>query len=142
MAHRIVRTLMTVVVGAFVTSAAHAQTSAPPNTQPNTYQGGQSWGRLPPGRVYGNTSAVHVDARDVVWVADKCGGTTCAGRPESPIMAFDPSGALLTSFGSGSLVAAHGLYVDGEGNVWVTDFMDQDGKGQRSRSSAPKARCC
>ena len=58
-------------------------------------QAGQSWGQLPAGRPYGNTSAVHVDARGVVWVADKCASTTCTGRTEDPILAFDPSGKLL-----------------------------------------------
>jgi sugar lactone lactonase YvrE len=124
-------------VGTLLTSVVHAQTGAPPNSQPNPYQKIQSWGRLPAGRVYGNTSAIHVDSKDVLWIADKCGGTTCAGRPEAPIMAFDAAGALLKSLGSGLLVAAHGMYVDREGNVWVTDYMDQDGKGQQVIKLSP-----
>ena len=56
-----------------------------------------------------------------IWVADKCGTTSCVGRTEHPIMEFDASGTLLKSFGSGLLASPHGIHVDGDGNVWVTD---------------------
>jgi len=101
--------------------AVWAQTIPVPNSQPNPYQSVVRWGQLPAGRVWGNTSAIDVDAQGHVWVADKCGTTSCTGRTEHPIMEFDASGALLRSFGSGLLASPHGIHVDDEGNVWVTD---------------------
>src|SRR5262249_1644403 len=44
---------------------------------------------------------------------------------------FDSSGALVKSFAAGMLVFPHGLSVDRDGNVWVTDLLAKDGKGQQ-----------
>ncbi|HSH75504.1 MAG TPA: peptidyl-alpha-hydroxyglycine alpha-amidating lyase family protein, partial [Longimicrobiales bacterium] len=38
-----------------------------------------------------------------------------------PILKFDPDGNLVTSFGGGMLIFPHGIHVDAQGNVWVTD---------------------
>lgn len=127
------------MVAAIALSGAgvHAQTNAVPNSQPNPYQHVAQWGQLPSGRVWGNTSAIDVDAQGHVWVADKCGALTCAGRTEDPIMEFDASGKLLKSFGRGLLIAPHGIHVDKDGYVWVTDApgvggaADEGGKGQQ-----------
>jgi streptogramin lyase len=137
---RLVRGVVVAALGVIATPTVRAQVAGLPNSQPNPYGHVESWGRLPVGRIYGNTSAIHVDAGDVVWVADKCGANSCAGRPEAPVMAFDPSGALIKSFGAGLLVAPHGLHVDRDGNVWVTDYMDQDGKGQQVLKFSPDGR--
>jgi sugar lactone lactonase YvrE len=37
------------------------------------------------------------------------------------VLRFSLDGTLLTSFGADMFVRPHGMYVDGEGNVWVTD---------------------
>jgi len=102
-----------------------------PNSQPNPYRAGVKWGALPPGRVWGNTSAVDVDAQGHVWVADKCGALLCTDRTEDPILEFDASGNLLRSFGSGMLISPHGIHVDAEGHIWVTDNGRAAGKGQQ-----------
>ena len=39
----------------------------------------------------------------------------------APILKFDASGKLVQSFGAGMFVRPHGIHVDREGNVWVTD---------------------
>jgi DNA-binding beta-propeller fold protein YncE len=63
-------------------------------------------------------------------VAERCGANTCwdaaAGKP-SPydvVLKFDQSGKLVTSFGAGMFVFPHGIHVDRQGNVWVTDGND------------------
>ena len=66
-------------------------------------------------------SAIDVDAQGHIWVADKCGTTSCTGRTEHPVMELDASGKVLRSFGSGLFASPHGIHVDAEGNVWVTD---------------------
>ena len=111
------------ILSAIVVSSAGtwAQTSPAPNSQPNPYPNVAQWGQLPTGRVWGNTSAIDVDAQGHIWVADKCGTTSCTGRTEHPIMELDASGKVLRSFGSGLFASPHGIHVDGEGNVWVTD---------------------
>src|SRR5215831_18674531 len=105
-------------------------------SQPD-WHGITSWATLPEGRVWGQTSGVDVDATGAVWVIDRCGGASCAGRPEAPLMKFDSSGKLLKSFGAGMFVFPHGTFVDREGNVWVTDGQARDGKGDQVFKFSP-----
>ena len=44
---------------------------------------------------------------------------------------------MLRHFGDGMFVQPHGLYVDRHGNVWVTDGLDKDGKGQQVFKFSP-----
>jgi hypothetical protein len=41
-----------------------------------------------------------------------------------PILKFDQTGKLVASFGAGMLVFPHGIHIDRQGNVWVTDGQD------------------
>src|SRR2546422_2900733 len=41
-----------------------------------------------------------------------------------PILHFDASGKLIKSFGAGLIVSPHGIFVDRDGNIWVTDYQD------------------
>src|SRR5881396_1561489 len=86
---------------------------------------------MPGTRAWGSTSAVEIDKDGKsVWVAERCGQNSCLDRatgqmsPLAPILKFDPSGKLVKSFGEGMLIFAHGIFVDREGNVWVTDGQD------------------
>jgi streptogramin lyase len=54
-----------------------------------------------------------------------------------PILKFDASGTLVKSFGAGLLLFPHGLHVDREGNVWVTDGLGKDGKGHQVFKFSP-----
>jgi DNA-binding beta-propeller fold protein YncE len=56
-----------------------------------------------------------------LWIFDRCGANTCAGSDVAPIMKFDPSGKFVTSFGVGMFDFPHGLAIDRDGNVYVTD---------------------
>ena len=81
----------------------------------------KNWGEIP-GRTWGNTAGVDVGPDGQIWAYDRCGGNSCEGSMLDPILKFDRrSGKLLKSFGGGLLVFPHGLHVDREGNVWVTD---------------------
>ena len=125
------RALLIPAVVVLSVAVARTQTPTTPNSQPNPYVNVAKWGQLPSGRVWGNNSAIDVDAQGHVWTADKCGAALCTDRTEDPIMEFDASGKLLKSFGSGMLISPHGLHVDKDGNVWVTDNGDVGGKGQQ-----------
>jgi len=129
----------------FLTAAlAFAQSDAPTNDAPNPYHTVDGWAKLPNGRKMGATSAVDI-AKDGkhIWVAERCGTNNrgCLENPTvDPIIEFDPAGNVVKSFGAGLLVAPHGIYVDKQGNVWVTDYQDnapQTGRGGRGRGAAP-----
>ena len=107
-------------------SAAQSAPS-PTNDAPNPYRTVENWAKLPEGRMWGSLSAVDIDKDGKsIWVAERCGGNSaCLDSPTvDPILKFDSSGKLLKSFGAGLLVSPHGIYVDRDGNIWVTDYQD------------------
>jgi hypothetical protein len=103
--------------------AVFAQTnSAPTNSLPNPYETVKDWAKLPEGRIWGATSAVEID-RDgkSIWVGERCGANSCQDSMLDSILHFDDHGKLIKSFGAGLLIAPHGIFVDRDDNVWVTD---------------------
>ncbi len=122
----------------------------PVNHLPNPYETVRNFGTLPPGRRWGSVSALHVDVDGRhIWVAERCGSNSCAGSKVDPVLKLDPEGRVVTSFGAGMFIWPHGLYVDREGNVWVTDargatekelaqFPDEKGKGHVVYKLSPK----
>ena len=100
------------------------------NDLPNPYKTVEGWAKMPAGRTWGSTSAVDID-RDgrSVWVAERCGANSCEGSKLPIVLKFDPNGNLVTSFAAGMFVFPHGIHVDRDGNVWVTDAQaSKDGK--------------
>ena len=94
----------------------------PTNDLPDPYSTVEGWAKMPEGRSWGSTSAVEIDRDGVsVWVAERCGANNCLNSSLDPILQFDSSGTFVRSFGSGLIVSPHGIYVDQENNVWVTD---------------------
>ena len=99
-----------------------AQKSSPPrNDLPNPYRTIEGWAHLPDGRKWGATSGVAIGPDGNIWTYERCGDGSCADSNLPPILEFDRSGELLKSFGAGLFVAPHGIFVDRDGNVWVTD---------------------
>ena len=103
----------------------------PTNSLPDPYRTIANWAKLPEGRSWGSTAGVTVDRKGNIWVAERCGTNSCAGSNLAPILEFDPSGKLLTSFGAGMFIFPHGITADREGNIWVTDGDAKDGKGHQ-----------
>lgn len=98
------------------------QAPAPVNDRPNPYQTVENWAKLPDGRTWGSTSAVDIDRDGTsIWVAERCGANSCIGSGLDPILKFDAAGKLVKSFGAGLIASPHGIDVDHEGNIWVTD---------------------
>lgn len=91
-------------------------------SQPNPYKTIEGWAKMPEGRAWGSTSAVDVapDGKSI-WVAERCGANDCVESPLDPVLKFDESGKLVTSFGAGLLLSPHGIFVERDGSVWVTD---------------------
>ncbi len=120
------------------------QMVAPTNSAPNPYRAIYDWAKMPEGRSWGSTAGVDIDPDGTgVWVAERCGAFAppsqmkpglpfaCDGSDLAPVLKFDASGRLITSFGAGMFVLPHGIHVDRAGNVWVTDGLGKDGKGHK-----------
>jgi DNA-binding beta-propeller fold protein YncE len=103
----------------------------PASLPPNPYKTIERWGQLPEGRTWGSTSAIDIAPNGNLWVAERCSANTCAGSDLPSVLEFDPSGKLVKSFASGLFIFPHGMHVDRDGNVWVTDAQGRDGKGHQ-----------
>ncbi len=103
-----------------------ADKAQPVNSGANPYRVIRDWAQLQSeGRPWGGSNGVAID-RDgkSVWATDRCSpGTTpgCLGTKANPVHHFDESGKEIRSFGGGMFVWPHGIHVDRDGNVWVTD---------------------
>src|SRR6266849_3283353 len=122
---------------AFAVAVAMMPVFAQPSSQPNPYRTVENWFKLPDGRAWGSTAGVEVAPNGHIWAYDRCGANSCSGSNLAPILEFDPSGKTLKSFGAGMVVFPHGLYVDKDGNVWVTDGQGKDGKGHQVFKFSP-----
>src|SRR5260221_10843574 len=105
---------------------AQAQDIAPVNSGANPYRAIRDWAQLTlEKRPWGGSNGVAID-RDgrSVWATDRCSPGTapgCLGTKANPIHHFDEQGKEIRSFGGGMFVWPHGIHVDRDGNVWVTD---------------------
>jgi len=137
------------LIAALLSSAAIVaqRDSGPTNDLPNPYQSIEGAFTLPEGRVWGSTSAVEIgkDGRSV-WVAERCGANSCVTDPATgkmspldPILHYDASGKLIKSFGAGLLVGPHGMFVDRDGNIWVTDYQDNAPRAPRGAGNPAAA---
>lgn len=112
--------------------AAPAQ-GASPNRAGTRYRVVHGWPVLPPGELLGAVTGVGVDSRGAVvvfhragrlWPADDILDLTPIAQPT--IAVFDGrSGALLDRWGANTFAMPHGLTVDADDNVWVTDVALQ-----------------
>src|SRR5215471_15040712 len=102
--------------------SAQVSGTVPTNNLPNPYRTIASYFQLPTGREWGSTSAVEIDKDGrSIWVAERCGTNSCAGSNLPSVLKFDASGKIVESFGAGMFIFPHGIHVDRDGNVWVTD---------------------
>lgn len=105
---------------------AQPQDVEPINSGDNPYRVIRDWADLTrEDRPWGGSNGVAID-RDgrSVWATDRCSPGTapgCLGTDANPIHLFDESGTEVRSFGGGMFVWPHGIHVDRDGNVWVTD---------------------
>ena len=129
MSHRI-RVRVTLAVAALTVTAAGAvfAQTAPINDRPNPYRTIDGWTKFRDGRTWGSTAGVDISPDGLlVWAIDRCGANSCADSDLDPILRFDTDGNLNASMGAGLFLFPHGLHVDREGNVWVTDAQGPTG---------------
>jgi sugar lactone lactonase YvrE len=141
-------TLLTALLVVPVLALAQ-DTTQPTNDAPNNYTTVKDYFKLPDGRTWGSTSAVDIDKDGTsIWVAERCGANSCLDRATGKmsdvptVLKFDSTGKLVKSFGAGLLIFPHGIHVDKDGNIWVTDGQDDApaaARGERGagRGAAP-----
>ncbi len=103
------------------------------------------FGPLPDGREWGSTAGVDIGPDGQLWAYDRCGGNAlsdgCGTSDVDPILKFDrETGEVLASFGAGLFILPHGLHVDRDGNVWVTDSSgnEEQTKGHQVFKFSPE----
>ena len=99
-----------------------------PYAQDNPYRVAEGWPQLPAGLKFGGVISIDPDARGNIWVFH---------RNQPTILSFDASGKLAKSFGADMFVQPHGMTIDREGNLWVTDAQGKDGKGHQVFKLSP-----
>jgi sugar lactone lactonase YvrE len=139
-----------VMAAAIALPAALALAQSAPgnsNTAPNPYKPQEPWAKTAMGRNFGSTIGINVDKDgSSMWIYDRCGGNDCTNSKIAPIQKFDASGRLLVAFGAGMINYPHGIHIDADGNVWVTDNRGtparngQPGKGHTVWKFAPDGR--
>jgi DNA-binding beta-propeller fold protein YncE len=128
--HRVTAGILPVAAALLVlpTFATAQVDPRPTNDLPNPYRTIEGWAKMPEGRQWGSTSAVYIDPDgESIWVGERCGANigACTNNPDvDPILKFDRNGNVVTSFGRGMINWPHGIHVDHEGNVWITDGRD------------------
>jgi DNA-binding beta-propeller fold protein YncE len=98
----------------------------PVNGGANPYRIVRDWAKFgQENRPWGGSNGVAIDKDGKsVWATDRCSPGTvpgCLGTKANPVHLFDETGKEVRSFGGGMFVWPHGIHVDRDGNVWVTD---------------------
>ncbi len=118
-----------------------------PNPAPNVTT---NWGDLPAGREWGSTAGIDIDPNDGhIWAYERCGAGSfgggvainCDTNPVDPIFKFNRhTGEVMANFGGGVMMTPHGIHVDDESNVWVTDFAgnEEGTKGHQVHKFSPQ----
>jgi len=116
---------LAIVIGLGAEAGAFAQ------ALPSPYRAVDGWAKLPDGRPMGAVGDLTMDPDGLhLWVIVRCTaterkrfGNECLDSNLDPILKFDLNGNVVKSFGGGMFIWPHGIDVDQEGNVWVTDAV-------------------
>ena len=115
-----------------VSSLLAPQHTAAQNSS-NPYSIIEGWAKLPSGRNMGavGKATIDPDGRHI-WAVIRCDagpehfGSECVDSDLDPVLKFAPDGNVVESFGSGMFIWPHGIDVDSDGNVWVTDAVSDN----------------
>jgi len=98
---------------------------------PNPYRLVDGWAKLPGGRPWGAVGDLTMDPDGQhIWAIVRCEtlepdrfGNECLDSDLDSIFQFDLQGNFVKSFGGGMFIWPHGITVDRDGNVYVTDAV-------------------
>ena len=84
------------------------------------------WPRMPADAAFGQVSAVDVDSHGHVFVLHRAGRKWAEPFPSEAIAAptvfmFGADGALIARWGAARFIMPHGLSVDNQDRIWITD---------------------
>ena len=147
---RLTLALATFAVIVVAEGSARSQAKMDPvNDRPNPYETIEDFLQVPAAREWGAMPAMELDPDGTsIWVTERCGANTCAGSDLPVVHKIDASGNVVKSFGGGILNWPHGIHIDPDGNIWVTDaraatpeelekFPDAKGKGHAAYKFSP-----
>lgn len=96
----------------------------------NPYRMVENWAKLPAGREMGAVGKIAMDPDGRhLWAIVRCDapaadfGYECLNSNLDSVLKFDLDGNVVASFGGGMFIWPHGIDVDPDGNVWVTDAV-------------------
>ncbi len=114
----LVKFLAHIAVFTLLSGAALAQSDLPaPFGPPQT-----NWASPEGGGEWGSSAGIERGPHGEIWAIGRCGANSCDGSDQAPIRLLDlATGKPIRSIGAGLFVFPHGLYVDKDGNIWVTD---------------------
>jgi hypothetical protein len=125
-------TRLTVLAGVALTAVLGVQQVLQGQNLPNPYRIVDGWAQLPGGRAMGAVGKVVTDPDGRhIWAVVRCDrledparfGDECRDSKSDPVIKFGPDGKVVKSFGGGMFIWPHGLAIDPDGNVWVTDAV-------------------
>lgn len=88
------------------------------------------WPTIPADAKFGEVSAVDVDREGNIFVLHRAGRVWEEPFPTEPIadptvFVFSPDGELVARWGAGLFIMPHGISIDAEGKVWITDVAHE-----------------
>ena len=121
------------IVLTVVVMSIGAATDVLAQAYPNPYRQVEGWAKLPGGRQMGAVGGVTIDPDGRhIWAVIRCDasaperfGNECLDSDLDPVIKFAPDGNVVESFGGGMFIWPHGIDVDNDGNVWVTDGVSE-----------------
>ena len=94
----------------------------PAETDAGAYRLVPNWGELPAGMQYGEVPGMTIDPAGRIFAFT---------RAEPPVIEFDAAGKVLKTWGANMFVWPHGIRVDRDGFLWITDGRARNGIGQQ-----------
>jgi DNA-binding beta-propeller fold protein YncE len=93
-------------------AAAEPKLNYPRVNLANWYRVDPTWPRRPDNVSWGAMSGIAIDKACRIWVFT---------RAKTPVQVYDAAGNYVRGWGDGLIKSAHGLRLDHDGNVWVSD---------------------